>query len=96
MKIRTRRLLNCLLYATRTRTVEIGVYLLLIALSLLLGFDNWRTGMGWASDGPQAGYFPFYLCVILAAASIFGLVTIFIRQNEKTPTVLSRATSFAA
>ena len=36
---------------------------LLLALALLLGYDNWRTGMGWAPDGPQAGYFPFYLSV---------------------------------
>ena len=44
-----------------TRSVDIVVYLLLLALAALLGFDNWRTGMGWAPDGPQAGYFPFYL-----------------------------------
>ena len=37
------------------------------------GFDNWRSGMGWAKDGPQSGYLPFYLCVILAGASLFGL-----------------------
>ena len=62
---------------TQTRTVEATVYVALVILALLLGFDNWRTGMGWASDGPQAGYFPFYLSVVLAAASLFGLVTIF-------------------
>ena len=44
-----------------TRTVEIVVSLMLLALAVLLGYDNWRTGMAWASDGPQAGYFPFYL-----------------------------------
>ena len=44
-----------------TRTVDIVVYLLLLALAALLAYDNWRTGMGWAPDGPQAGYFPFYL-----------------------------------
>jgi putative tricarboxylic transport membrane protein len=59
-----------------TRSVETYVYLLLLGLAGLLGFDNWRTGMGWASDGPQAGYFPFYLSVILGAASLWGLGTI--------------------
>ena len=81
---------------TSTRTVEIIRLLLLVALSLLLAFDNWRTGMGWASDGPQAGYFPFYLSVILAGASLFGLVTIFLASTRRTPTASSRATSFAA
>ena len=54
---------------TTTRTAEVVVYVLLLALALLLGFDNWRSGMGWAKDGPQSGYLPFYLCVILAGAS---------------------------
>ena len=72
------------------RTAEIVVYTLLIALALLLGFDNWRTGMGWASDGPQAGYLPFYLSVILAAASLFGLVTIFLKPTKDTDSFVTR------
>ena len=68
---------------TGVRTIETVVYLLLAALALLLAFDNWRTGMGWAADGPQAGYFPFYLSVILAAASIYGLVSIFLSRMDE-------------
>jgi hypothetical protein len=56
-----------------TRSVDIAVYLLLIALAGVLGYDNWQTGAAWEADGPQAGYFPFYLCVLLAAASLYGL-----------------------
>ena len=44
---------------TTSRTVEVVVYVLLIVLALVLGFDNWRSGMGWAADGPQSGYVPF-------------------------------------
>jgi putative tricarboxylic transport membrane protein len=57
-----------------TRSVEIVVSLALLALAALLAFDNWRTGIAWVSDGPQPGYFPFYLALILGAASIYGLV----------------------
>src|SRR5438067_10595526 len=57
-----------------TRTVDIVVSLLLIAFAALMAFDNWRTGMGWAPDGPKAGYFPFYLSVVLGAASVYGFV----------------------
>src|SRR6266446_6787171 len=57
-----------------TRTVDIVVSLLLLALAALLCFDNWRTGIAWAPDGPQAGYFPFYPGLILAAASLYGLI----------------------
>ncbi len=75
---------------TSTRTVEIAVYFLLIGLALLLAYDNWRTGMGWASDGPQAGYFPFYLSIILGAASAFGLVKIFLSAAKDTETFVTR------
>src|SRR5262245_21342614 len=55
------------------RSVNIAVYLILLALAALLAWDNWRTGMAWEADGPQAGYFPFYLSLILGAACLFGL-----------------------
>ena len=73
-----------------TRMVECVVYLLLTGLALLLAFDNWRTGMGWEADGPQAGYFPFYLSLILAAASIFGLVSIFLSRMDEGKIFVTR------
>ncbi|HYC16699.1 MAG TPA: tripartite tricarboxylate transporter TctB family protein [Pseudolabrys sp.] len=73
-----------------TRTVETLVYVLLTALATLLAFDNWRTGMGWEAEGPQAGYFPFYLSVILAAASIYGLVSIFLSRMDEGKTFVTR------
>jgi putative tricarboxylic transport membrane protein len=73
-----------------TRSVDIVVSLLLLALAALLGFDNWRTGIAWASDGPQAGYFPFYLAVILAGASLYGLVTSILTGAGSTATFVTR------
>jgi putative tricarboxylic transport membrane protein len=58
-----------------TRTVEIVVSLLLLALAVTLGIDNYATGISWDDTGPQPGYFPFYLSVILGLASLFGLIT---------------------
>src|SRR5258706_6738856 len=57
-----------------TRGVDIVVCAVLLALAGILAFDNWRTGMGWDATGPQAGYFPFYLALILAGSSIYGIV----------------------
>ena len=73
-----------------TRTVETVVYVLLAGLAALLAFDNWRTGMGWEADGPQAGYFPFYLSMILAAASIYGLVSIFLSRLDEGKVFVTR------
>jgi hypothetical protein len=73
-----------------TRTVEIVVFVVLLAFAALMGFDNWRTGMGWAPDGPKAGYFPFYLSVILAAASLYGLVEALVKGRKAKKTFVNR------
>jgi putative tricarboxylic transport membrane protein len=70
-----------------TRSVDIVVYLVLIALALLLGFDNWRTGNAWEADGPQAGYFPFYLSLLLGGAALFGLIAKFFERGASEPFV---------
>lgn len=76
---------------TSTRTVEIIVSLLLLALAIVLGFDNWRTGMAWDSTGPQAGYFPFYLSVILGGASLYWLAVTLVARGAATSVFVTRA-----
>ena len=76
---------------TDTRIVEVTVCLLLFALAVLLGYDNLRTGMGWDSTGPQAGYFPFYLSVILGAASLYGAAAALLTRKEAVKTFVTRA-----
>ena len=73
-----------------TRAVNIVVYLLLLALAALLAHDNWRTGMGWAPEGPEAGYFPFYLSVMLAGASLYGLVYALVSGAASDETFVTR------
>jgi putative tricarboxylic transport membrane protein len=67
---------------TNNRNVEAVVCLLLLGLAALLGYDNWRTGIGWDSTGPQAGYFPFYLSVILGGASLYGLISLLLNGKQ--------------
>lgn len=58
----------------RTYTVDIWTMVVLGGFALLMAYDNYRTGIAWADDGPRPGYFPFYLSIILLLASIYGLV----------------------
>lgn len=74
-----------------TRTVEIVVSLLLLALAALLGYDNWRTGIAWDSTGPEPGYFPFYLAVILGGASIYGLIVTLTTRQQASEIFVTRA-----
>ena len=76
---------------TSTRVADVTVSLLLLVLAATLGFDNWRTGIAWDSTGPEAGYFPFYLSVILGGASLYGLVTAFMARKEASETFVTRA-----
>src|SRR2546421_3466510 len=76
---------------TSNRIVDVIVCLLLLAIAVTLGFDNWRTGAGWESTGPQPGYFPFYLSIILSAASLYGLVAAFLSRKEAAETFVTRA-----
>jgi len=75
---------------TTNRTAEVVVSFLLLALAGLLAFDNWRTGMGWDATGPQAGYFPFYLSVILAGACFWGLAKGFLARKHASETFVTR------
>ncbi len=76
---------------TTNRTADVVVSLLLLAFAALLAYDNWRTGMGWDSTGPQAGYFPFYLSVILAGACFWGLAKEFLARKAAAETFVTRA-----
>jgi hypothetical protein len=66
----------------RTRNVDIVVSLLILALAILFGWDAYRIGASWSDDGPQAGYFPFYLSIIMGGGAIYGLVAA-IREKSR-------------
>src|SRR6201985_1680828 len=76
---------------TDTRTAEAVVCVVLLGLAALLGYDNWRTGIGWDDTGPQPGYFPFYLSVILAGASIYGLAAASLSQADALKSFVTQA-----
>ena len=47
------------------RGVELGVGAFLALLALIGIYGSIKVGIGWASDGPRAGFFPFYVCLII-------------------------------
>ena len=46
-------------------TVDAVVAVVLFVLGLVVVFEARRLGAGWSSDGPGAGYFPFYIGLLL-------------------------------
>jgi hypothetical protein len=66
-----------------TRTMEIAVAAILFALGALVIFDSVRLGAGWADDGPQSGYFPFYIGLLLCFSSVATLVQLALAEWKR-------------
>ena len=52
------------------RVVDVITAALLMLLSSIVIYDALRLGVGWGSEGPQSGFFPFWLATLLATASL--------------------------
>jgi len=76
---------------TSAGTVEIITCLLLLALAATLCYDNWRSGASWDSTGPEPGYFPFYLSLVLGGASLYGLIVALLARRAESETFVTRA-----
>lgn len=77
---------------TRTVLVDLVVAAIIFMLGALVAFDSYRLGASWGTDGPQSGYFPFYigllLCISSAVVSVQSLLRlgsdrqIFVRRDQ--------------
>jgi len=72
--------------AFRYKTAELAVAGFFIVLGLIVIYDSIRLGAKWGSDGPQAGYFPFYLGVIICISSAITFVRGVLIRPEKNGT----------
>ena len=57
---------------TSMRVAELVMAGVFLAFGALVMWDSRRLGSQWGADGPQAGYFPFYigLAIVISAAAI--------------------------
>jgi hypothetical protein len=60
--------------ALRMRAAEIAVAAAFFAIGAVVMIDSVRLGARWAEDGPQPGYFPFYLGLLICIASLANMV----------------------
>jgi len=75
--------------AVSRKTMEIAVTLLFLIFGLVVSWDSYRLGAKWGSDGPQAGYFPFYIGVIIIICSAITLFqSLLIKAADNEPFVM--------
>ena len=69
------------------RTWEFVVAAIFLAFGSLVVYESRRLGSQWGSDGPQAGYFPFYIGAIICISSIVNLYAA-VTKGSRGPFVL--------
>ena len=65
------------------RAAEIAIALFLLTLGGLIMYDSVRLGFRWAGDGPEAGYFPFYIAVFICVSSLGVLSQVLFGKASK-------------
>jgi hypothetical protein len=66
-----------------TRSAELCIAALFLLGGALVVYDSIRLGIGWADDGPRAGYFPFYVGLLIClAAAVNAARALMVRQDK--------------
>src|SRR5690606_24083500 len=74
-----------------TRVMELVVAAALMVLAGVVMLDSVRVGIGWAFDGPEAGYFPFYVGLIMFLASAVTFAVNLIGRNADRSNFVERS-----
>ena len=69
--------------------LEIAVASFTGALGALVAYGSTEFGTGWGDAGPQAGYFPFYIGIIIMMASAGVLLQALIQHRDRREAFLT-------
>jgi hypothetical protein len=74
------------------RTMDILVALAFLVVSALVIADSVRLGFRWQEgSGPASGYFPFYVALIMAGASVINLLQALRDRDAAAESFVSKA-----
>jgi putative tricarboxylic transport membrane protein len=71
------------------QTMEIVTAIVFLIGSAIVITDALRLGISWNFDGPAAGYFPFYIAVVMAISSLINLFAAFTNKESGQETFVS-------
>lgn len=75
--------------AVATKTIDLVVALLFFMLGALVMYDSSRLGSKWGADGPEAGYFPFYIGLILCVGAVVNAIRAAMGKDIKETSFVS-------
>ena len=69
----------------RTVVIDLTVAILVFIVGAVVGYESYRLGSSWGSDGPQAGYFPFYigLLICICGAVVFAQSLVKLKTDRR-------------
>ncbi len=71
--------------------MDIITALLFIVVGLVVMIGSLKLGASWGSDGPEAGYFPFYISlIILLSSSITLYQAAIVNKKKKTESFVDK------
>lgn len=69
--------------AFRQKSAEIAVAALFFLLGAIVVWDSVRLGAKWGEDGPQAGYFPFYVGLLVCGSAAVNLLRAALSRRDR-------------
>jgi len=74
----------------KNHTMDAVVAVVLLIISAVVIVEARRLGAGWNSDGPGAGYFPFYIGIVLGISALGILYQATIGKQRDTAVFVDR------
>jgi hypothetical protein len=73
------------------RAMDVITSLAFLAVGLTVMVGSLKLGASWGVDGPEAGYFPFYISLIIMLSSAVTLYqAAIVNKNKETETFVER------
>ena len=77
--------------AVSVRTMDIITAVLFLAFGVTVMVGSLKLGASWGADGPEAGYFPFYISLIILLSSTVTLFqAVVTNKNKETESFVDR------
>lgn len=70
-------------------TMEVATALVTSVLGAIVCYGSLEFGVGWGDAGPQPGYFPFYVGLIIILASAFNMAMAFAHHRDRVEEFLT-------
>jgi len=73
------------------RAMDMITSLVFLAIGLTVMVGSFKLGASWGADGPEAGYFPFYISLIIMLSSAVTLYqAAIVNKNKETETFVEK------